>query len=212
MTPSILLMWSGGIGSTCALLHLLTDPTYKDFDIIVHHLHIRNRRKKAIAEADACRNVLEYIQDKKKYRQFFFSESNHEFNFMVEPKYSREVNDLDLVAFMTANICASNKGIRYVVYGSTKTDFDNIIDYQKLFDRAQSILTATLSLDEDDMELDIELPLALHTMFQTYNDLVKPLQSKVFSCQSPTYTDKYVAIPCGECDKCQLRESLGIPL
>lgn len=207
MTPSILLLWSGGVGSTCALLHLLTDPTYKDFDVIVHHLHIRNRNHKAIAEAHACRGVLEYIQGKKKYRQFFFSESNHEFNFMTEDRYPTLVSDLDLVSFTAANMCLSNTGIRYVIYGVTKTDFETE-RFKEQFDKAQGILASTLALHEDEVELDVETPLAGHTVEQVYNDLVRPVQSKVFSCNHPTYTDKYVAVPCGTCDKCNIRKSL----
>lgn len=208
MTPSILLMWSGGVGSTCALLHLLTDPTYKDFDIIVHHLHIRNRNDKAIAEASACRSVLEYIQNKKKYRQFFFSESNHDYLFMTEGRYQRLPHDLDLVSFHAANMCAGNKGIRYVILGSTKTDFEDVSDYKQLFDRAQGILASTLALDEDAMELDVETPLSDFTTKQAYSDLVAPVQKRVFSCINPTYTDKYVAVPCGTCEKCKIRKSL----
>jgi 7-cyano-7-deazaguanine synthase in queuosine biosynthesis len=206
--PQILLMWSGGITSTAALEYLLTKKEYKKFDIVVHHLHLRNIFKKEIAEAVACKDILEYYMDKKKYRQFFFSESNHEYNFLQPPRYTSTVYDLDVVNFMAAQICAANSNIKHVIIGSTKTDTEVDEGYKAKLSRSQKILLECLSLEASDLDLSIEYPFDSYTMQQVFATLPNPLKTKVFSCMAPVYKSEQVATPCGKCQKCVLRQKL----
>jgi len=201
-------MWSGGISSTAALEFLLTKKEYKQFDIVVHHLHLRNIFKKEIAEAVACKRILEYIQNKKKYRQFFFSESNHEYHFLKPDRYTKTVYDLDIVNFMAAQICAANTNIKHVIIGTNNTDETVTEGYAEKLARSQKILMESLSLESENMDLTVEYPFKDYTLPQVFNVLPAQLKSIVFSCMAPTYKDTYTAIPCGKCQKCTIRKKL----
>jgi 7-cyano-7-deazaguanine synthase in queuosine biosynthesis len=208
--PAILLMWSGGISSTALLIDLLTDSKYKDHDIIVHHVHLVDSRNKALAEALSCKSVIEYVQNKKKYRKFFFAESTLDTKFMIPPRYSRNVLELDAVAFMAANIAAGNPGIDKVVFGTTKTDIDENESYRPLLEKASKIFETSVQLLDHAPDLSLEYPYAELTMKQAYTLLPPPLRRKVVSCATPAYPSKSTFKACGKCYKCKYRKIVSV--
>jgi 7-cyano-7-deazaguanine synthase in queuosine biosynthesis len=205
-------MWSGGISSTALLVDLLTESKYKDHDIIVHHVHFLDSRNKALAESIACKSVIDYIQGKKKYRKFFFAESTVDTKFMIPPRYSRNVLELDAVAFMAANIAAGNPGIDRVVFGTTKTDIDENDSYRRLLEKASKIFESSVQLSDHSPSLSLEFPYADLTMKQAYTLLPTPIRRKVVSCITPKYPAKDAFKSCGKCYKCKYRKISSVTL
>jgi len=210
MTPSILLMWSGGISSTALLLKYLTNSEYADYDIIVHHLHIRDYRNKAMAEAEACKSIIKYIQDKKKYRHFFFSESNHDYNFIAPPRYMTGMDDFTLIGHVVATMSRCNSDIEKVIIGTTKTDVDRSTTYMQRLERCQKVINAVMGAT--DYELSVEFPHADDSLGVVYDSIVRPLRPAPMSCEVPQHdekTDTY--LHCGSCAKCNSRQEFRLP-
>jgi tRNA(Ile)-lysidine synthase TilS/MesJ len=61
--PIILCMFSGGVDSTGALFRLLTHRDYRSFSIHVHHIHLLNIERRALAEKQACQGILQVFKD-----------------------------------------------------------------------------------------------------------------------------------------------------
>ena len=65
-----LVLFSGGIDSTYALVKILKDC---DDIVIAHHVHMMNRENRFEEEAIACRNIVDYC--KAHFRDFYFTET-----------------------------------------------------------------------------------------------------------------------------------------
>lgn len=65
-----LLMFSGGLDSVYSLYKLLTET---DEELLVHHIHLRNKENRHIVEAQSCERVIAYCR--KHCREFEYSES-----------------------------------------------------------------------------------------------------------------------------------------
>lgn len=202
---SILLMWSGGIASTCALLRLLSDPQYSDYDIVVHHLHIHDIRAKAAAEASACKSVIEYVSGKKKYRKFFLSESSYEYTFLQPPRYSNTIADADIINFVAANICSGNPAIQHIVLGNYKA-----IDDDGRLKRSKEIFESSLVSQKHYSDITLDYPLSGYTIRDLFNEIPRPLRRYTWSCLLPVKTGKGTYRQCGECFKCKLRKASNI--
>lgn len=203
---TVLLMWSGGVSSTALLLELLTERKYKRVNIAVHHVRLQDLLDRSRAEALACKRILEYVENKKKYRKFFFSESLHEYTFMRPPNYSRGIVAPDMVAFMAANMCVGKPSIETVMYGGTSTEIDQNSDYPSLLERAGSVFASVLAGTEHAENLKMEYPLIDDEFPDIFDELPRALKKLAFSCLFPTYDDDREAVPCGECGKCKQRD------
>ena len=211
MAKSILLMWSGGVSSTAMLFQLLTDSEYKDYDIIAHHCHISDICNKAIAEAVACKNILDYLEGKKKYRKFFFSESSHNYTFLTPPRYNRNLHDLDMVTFMASQMVAGNHDIKYVLFGGTNTDAKMVSNYVDLRQRTHKIMYEALVFERDNIDVTVQYPYENASFEKVFKLLPRTVKKKPWSCMIPTYyEDTTDAIPCGKCIKCKMRSDIGV--
>lgn len=202
----ILLMWSGGVSSTAILLSLLSEPKFKRSDIVVHHMHLTDYRQRAAAESTACKRILDYIEHKKKYRKFFFSESIYDYSFMQPPGYTRGINDSDICAFVAANICGGKSSVRYLMFGGTEADKDQNENYTVVLERSQSIVKSVLSRLANIGELIVDYPRLEVEIPDVFLELPRDVKKMVFSCQFPAYSDEGVASACNECEKCAQRK------
>lgn len=203
----ILLMWSGGVTSTGILFKLLSDPQYSIYDIVVHHCHIRTGDNVAVAEATACSKIIDYVSDKKKYRKFYFSESNHEMSFMKSERYVKPLNYLDTIALVAAQMCASAGDVKMVMFGGSKTDVDFNINYLSVVKRSQRIFLEGMSLDHDTVDMSVEYPYFEATMRDVIDSLPRGFSKIVSSCLAPVEKDEQINA-CGECEKCLKRKKI----
>lgn len=206
-TNCILLMWSGGVSSTAMLLGLLSKRKYKQYDILAHHVHLHDVRGVARPEAAACREVLNYVENKKKYRKFFFSESSHEFMFMRPPRYSRGIMELDVVSFVAANICAGNSTVNRVMIGGTLTDTEQNDNYHLMLARSKRIFDSVLQYSPNVAELSVEYIYMEEEAPDIFEELPREVKKLVFSCTKPSYEEGGTPVmACEECDKCAQRD------
>lgn len=205
-TREVLLLWSGGISSTVLLLELLSDRKYKRFDILVHHCRLRDMTIKDRAEALACKKIIDYIENKKKYRKFFFSESSHETLFMQPPRYSRGIALPDMVSFVAANMCVGRNAIEKVMFGGTQAELKQNSGYPEIAERAGAVFSSVMKGSPNTEKLGVEYPLIDEEIGDMIDELPRAVKKMVFSCQHPSYDDDGEPVACGKCDKCLQRE------
>ena len=125
-------MFSGGLDSTGALWNLLQDPKNK---LHLHHLHLVNPTKRAVAEQLAIKKILSYLSKEYPNNNYKYSESYHEY-----PYYSylsqvigtktvihnqNLISDSDMYNFIAGTICWCLPHIKKVAIGRTQSD-DNV--------------------------------------------------------------------------------------
>lgn len=112
----ILLMFSGGLDSTGALVKLLTET---EEPLHIHHIIIRNAENRWRAEDQAVKSIIEYC--KSNYRDFKFTSNIFGFSHFS----SFICWDNDVVRFIAAQICKDNSEITRVALGKCKEDDDD---------------------------------------------------------------------------------------
>jgi len=141
-------MFSGGIDSTGALHHLLTDEQYASHPLIVHHIHIHNRENRARAEAHAVGQIIDYYK-KNANRDFLVTQSTFNALGFHPLRATRFPYDADVIAFYAANITTARKDIGQVVVGRTKTDVESGGNYSDRMRRRQKIFDAVWILEKE---------------------------------------------------------------
>ena len=190
-------MYSGGLDSVGALYQLLTAEQYSEFHIHVHHMHLLNREDRAAAEKQAVASSL------KAFRQlgldrFDVSESAHDYRFMRH----RFIWDMDLCAFMAANIALADARIVHVAMGRTATDVDSGGErFQQRMQRAQSIFGAVWELEPRGRPEYI-FPVVEFSKRELWDMLPEPVRESAWSCRRPLY-ENGEARACGRCGTCR---------
>ncbi len=198
-SKSILCMFSGGLDSLGVLYRLLTATEYSDYDIHVHHMHLMNREDRTEAEAHAVESVLPVIQ-KLTCRNIRYTENLVEYRFLK----SKFVWDMDLAAFMAANIVREYQDIAKVAMGRTRTDIeDGSIQFFDRMERAQNLYEMTLSLEKDFIMPERIFPVADLTKAEIYKMLPEEVRACAWSCREPVYFDHAPPQKCGKCHTCQ---------
>ncbi len=213
--PIILCMFSGGLDSVGVLYRLLTAPEYAGFDIHVHHMHLLNREERAEAEGHAVTALYQAYREETD-RLFTTTENVMEYRFMERDF----IYDMDLAAFMSANIVRTMPGITKVAMGRTKTDItDAKADFHRRMERAQRLFQELLSLEEGPIPERI-FPVVDFTKAEIFAMLPEAIRKHAWSCRTPIYFDDRPPRPCGRCHTCAdlkaMREALtnqtiGIP-
>jgi tRNA(Ile)-lysidine synthase TilS/MesJ len=188
-------MYSGGLDSLGALYRLLTDAKYENFGLHIHHLNLRNRENRVLAEHKAIKSTLAYFRNSR-YRNFLYTESSHDYSFMR--KYF--TFDTYWYAFMAANIITADNAIRHVAVGRTKTDIESAASMNHA-KRGHEIFHATLALDKRFTRSYI-YPVAHMTKKQIWEMLPADLRELSWSCRRPVNQDGG-AQPCGKCRTCK---------
>lgn len=195
--PSILSMFSGGVDSFGVLYRLLTADEFKDYRIQVHHMHLINRENRALAEKGAVEKALMHFKGKE-YRPFTFTQSTHRYDFMRRSM----IWDMDISAFMAANICAVDLSIRHVAMGRTKTDVETSgSNFAARMERAQKIFKAVLSLSKS--EAEYIFPVIEMDKTQVWTMLPEEVRRSAWYCRTPVYDKNKVPYPCNRCITCR---------
>ena len=140
-------MFSGGVDSTGVLHRVLTHQDYADYKIYVHHIHIVNRENRAKAENISVNKIIGYYKNNCS-REFDFFYSTFNLSGIQSVRTKRFPFDMDVCAFMAANICAARPEIVNVAMGRTKTDVSSGgSNFSLRMNRAQAIFKSTLSLE-----------------------------------------------------------------
>ncbi|WP_425389481.1 hypothetical protein [Ekhidna sp.] len=199
---TILCMFSGGIDSSGVLHRLMTDEAYADHPLIVHHIHILNRENRANAEAKAVKAILSYYKSAAK-RPFTVSGSTFNSTGFAPLKANRFPFDMDICAFLSANICAARKDIGFVAMGRTKTDVESGgANFMKRMQRAQAIFKSVLSL-ENGYSAEYIFPMVDFTKKEVWDFLPEEVRSNTWWCRRPVYSEDKKPEVCGKCHTCK---------
>lgn len=190
-------MFSGGLDSVGVLYQLLTSPAYANFEIHAHHMHLLNVEERAEAEGHAVKALYQAFREETK-RSFITSENLIEYRFLSRTF----IWDMDLAAFISANIVRANPRITKVAMGRTKTDIqDAQSGFRKRMERAHNIFAEILSLETTPTPERI-FPVIDFTKAEIYKMLPESIRSKAWSCRTPIYFDDAPPRPCGKCHTC----------
>lgn len=195
-------MYSGGLDSVGCLHALLTEDAYAGFQVHVHHMHLLNRENRAKAEQLATRATIEEFK-KLGVRPFLHSESGHDYRFLKK----RFIWDMDMSAFMAANIAAADASVVHVAMGRTRTDVESGSErFAHRMERAQKVFDAIWSLEERPRP-DYIFPVLPYTKTEIWLRLPERVRERAWSCRRPRYEGKRV-IACGTCNTCKDMEAL----
>jgi hypothetical protein len=134
MEQIILSMYSGGLDSLGMTYKLLTDPTYKDYKLHIHHIHNRNVEDRDRAEAIVVPLVLKELE--RLGYSFVYSESE----IGSQPYNGQYMYDTDTINFFAGYICSVNPNIVKVALGMQASDSNHSLEERRK--RADRILAA----------------------------------------------------------------------
>ncbi len=194
----ILVMLSGGLDSTGALVKLLqetTDPIH------VHHVVIRNIEKRGHAEKVACSKIIEYCR--KNYRPFGYTENV--FEFMAFKNFY--CWDNDVIRFIAAQIVKNDPSFNKVALGKCADDDDSIA-FQLRAVQAHAIWRSSF-FDTKWQIPAIIRPVGKMTKKQIAEFLPKDLLDMTWSCRTPVYKEN-TWHKCQVCVTCKQLKEAGV--
>lgn len=184
-------MYSGGLDSLGMVYKLLTEDTYKEYDIHIHHIHNKNVERRHRAEAVTVKIAL----DELKAMGFNFEYSESEIGVPTYGKYF--MYDSDSINFFAGYICSVNPKIVNISMGMNAGDANHSLEERRR--RADTILGAFT-------EVKKIYPVLNMSKREIYDSLPNRLKNKFWSCRTPIYTETSIT-PCGVCPTCvKLRE------
>ena len=184
-------MYSGGLDSLGMIYKLLTDLEYKDYQLHIHHVHVRNVEHRDRAEAIVVERVLKELE----HMGFSFVYSESE--IASQPYNEQYMFDTDSINFFAGYICSVNPRIKKVAMGMQANDANQRLEERRI--RANAILAAFTPVEKIYPVLDM-------TKREIYDSLPESLRDMFWSCRRPVYSEKNIA-PCLKCDTCvKLRE------
>jgi hypothetical protein len=193
---TILCMFSGGLDSLGVLYLLLTDQRYADHRIHVHHMVLKNIENRALAEKQACSNIVSYFRDRD-YREFDYSESLFDYSFMDR----FFMFDSTVYGFMGANMMINDPTIVMLASGRSKDDIvADESDYSRInqgLDVYHAVLPQAVKYQRPYI-----LPVAHLTRQQIYEMLPVDLRLLAWSCRTPRYEGDVIH-ECGQCVSCK---------
>jgi len=200
--PAILCMFSGGIDSSGALHQLITNAKYQQYELLIHHVHIINREKRAKAEAYAVERILNYYKNEMGAK-FLFTQSTFNTTGFAPMQSPRFPFDLDVCLFIAANIAAAYPSIKKIVRGKNKTDVETADDgFRHRNERAFALLESTLMLEDMDNP-EYEFPVIDFTKAEVWNSLPATVQKNTWWCRRPVYDENDTPKTCGRCSTCK---------
>ncbi len=200
---TILCMFSGGIDSSGVLHSLVTDPAFRDRELIVHHIILQNRENRAKAEMDSVTAIIKHYQEQHPERPFTYTQSVFNTMGFAPLQANRFPFDMDVCAFTAANIAVARKDVRQIAMGRTKTDVDSGgQNFQKRMERAQNVFRAVYSLETETVP-DYIFPVINMTKQAIWEMLPEPVQNASWYCRQPQYSEDGLAHPCKQCITCK---------
>jgi len=200
--PVILCLFSGGLDSSGVLHLLLTNDAYQHYEILVHHIDIGNRENRAPAEAVAVGHIVNYYQKKSKI-DFLFTQSVFDTTGFAPLQARRFPYDMDICAFMAANVCLAKMNVVHVAMGRTRTDVDHPSqDFLDRMVRAQAIFKSTL-MHADIVIPEYIFPVVKYSKKEVWDFLPVEVRENAWWCRRPVYRAGQHPQPCGRCGTCR---------
>lgn len=187
-------MYSGGLDSLGMTYKLLTEDTYKDYIIHIHHVHQRNVENRDRAEAIVVPMVLKELE--RLGYSFIYSESE----IGSQPYNGNFMYDTDSINFFAGYICSVNPNIVKVAMGMQGNDHNQVLEERRV--RANKILQAFTNAEKI-------YPVLEMSKREIYDSLPSSLKNMFWSCRRPVYGEKSIA-PCLKCDTCATLQEQGI--
>jgi 7-cyano-7-deazaguanine synthase in queuosine biosynthesis len=185
---TILVMLSGGVDSTAALIWALTAS---DEPVHVHHMHLINPEGRHQAEAEACRRIV--VVCRQKYRDFQYSELTLDFSAMPWIPW-----DMLCVAFTAGLIVHKRPDIVRLVIGTCREEGhwrQRWDQFYRMVEGAAWPLRAP----------ELLLPFLDRSKVEEIAYLPAEVRSMVWSCRRPVRTDTGFEA-CDHCKACRLTE------
>ena len=195
--PTILLMFSGGVDSLGCLYLLLTEDKYKDYEILVYHIHMKNVENRAIAEHVAVTKIIKYLKENN-YRDFMFMDSIFE-SHVINTNFPW---DGDLYNFVAGTLCLSAPSIEMFVLGVNSYDFQASVDLEGKQKRGNAIFNAFAHEGQKKI-----YPVLEFSKQEIWNFLPKELRELSWSCRRPIYEPHQIR-KCGNCKSCREMEKI----
>ncbi len=185
---TILVMLSGGVDSTAALVWALTTT---DEPVHAHHMHLIIREGRHEAEADACRRIVAFYR--RRYRDFDTSQLTLDFSAMPWIPW-----DMLCVAFAAGQIVHKRPDIVRLVIGTCREEGH----WQERWDQVYRMVEGTAWPQRPP---ELLLPFLDRRKAEERAYLPAVVRSMVWSCRRPVRPDGGYA-PCGRCKACRLTE------
>jgi 7-cyano-7-deazaguanine synthase in queuosine biosynthesis len=187
--PTVLLLFDGGLTSTGALWKLLNDNMFSLFDIHLHHITLWNQEKILSHENLILDQILaEDGINLMNNERLIFTESLIEFPIIN----NFSPHSMDVIAFVTAQICNACPNVRYLANTITQDDWGPTSDYTLEIGRSHSVFNAACIRNVDQL-----YPVGDLTKQRVWDMLPPVVQKLTLSCRSPR-GDK----PCNMCKHC----------
>lgn len=211
LQTGFLCMFSGGLDSTALLHALLKNPAYKDYKVFVHHIRLANREQRGPAELQAVRQIIKHYHDDPTVRKFDYKETGYDASALSAQWSQRFSFDMDVAAFVAAQVCLARPDIKYVGIGVTKDDFDDASDFSKeRYLACPKIFNAHLySFEKMFPKPQLIYPLKTLTKEQLWRSIPPNVRNMTWSCRRPVWKDNK-PIRCGKCHTCVARKDAGI--
>jgi hypothetical protein len=171
------------------LYKLLCIEKTPDRHFHVHHVIIKNKQQRDIAEMNAVHNVLGLITE---YACNEFTQST---TLLEYPTFNlRSFNDHDAFTFIAANICLLVPQIDQVAFGLTESDLsDNFSNRREKNTRIWESIYG---------EMERIYPVSHLTKRDVWELLPHSLRRLTWSCRAPKH-DGVMYTPCGMCKPCK---------
>lgn len=206
-----LCMFSGGLDSTAMLHALLTNEAYKDFNVYVHHIRLKNRENRGPAELTAVRKIVNYYHKHADIREFDYKETEYDASALTSEWAKGFSYDMDVAAFISSQICVVKPQIKYVGIGVTKDDYDGADDMSLLrYQECPNIFNSFLYRFPPNIpKPTLIYPLRNMTKQQLWNSIPTHIRNMTWSCRTPIWKDG-TPHRCGKCHTCLERKKYGI--
>ncbi|WP_420580393.1 hypothetical protein [Reichenbachiella sp.] len=199
--PGILCMFSGGLDSTAVLHKLITEEEYREYELIIHHIHMINREQRARAEMMAVKNILNYYVENYKV-PFVYTQCVFNTNGFDSLQTSRFPYDVDVCSFVAGNVCTSHGNIKIVTRGRTKTDLESRTDSnEEQHLKTYGIFELVLQLAKLENP-EYHYPVIDMTKEEIWNSLPDKVRKMAWWCRRPIYKDENTPLPCNKCKPC----------
>ncbi len=161
-------------------------------------MHLVNRENRALAEKGALEKAVGLFNRPDTFQPFILTQSMHRYDFMKQGM----IWDMDMSAFMAANICAVDMSIKHVAMGRTRTDVDSSgSNFAARMERAQKVFRSVLSLSES--KADYIFPVLEMTKVEVWEMLPRDFREACWYCRPPLYDTDKKPHACTKCITCR---------
>jgi 7-cyano-7-deazaguanine synthase in queuosine biosynthesis len=185
---TILVMLSGGVDSTTALVWALTTT---DEPVHVHHMHLINHEGRHEAEAEACRRIIDFCGQR--YRDFETSELTLDFSALPWIPW-----DMLCVAFAAGQIVHKRPDIVRLVIGTCREEGHWRERWEHFYRMVEGAAWPARAPE-------LVLPFLDKSKAEEMAFLSAELRSMVWSCRRPARADGGFEA-CGHCKACRLTQ------